>query len=110
MGTLFYAFAQNEASADGSREINLIIRLHSDVEVSLSKRLVSDVPLHRTQVLRISLDCTNGTMGLMKTEYYDANANLVYFDTNGTEGNAIPSNSPIGLLRRIVCNLNEVGK
>jgi hypothetical protein len=109
-GDVFYTLAQNEASVAGAREINLIVRLHDDAEVSLSKRPVSNSPLHRTQVSRIRLDCTNGTMRLTKAEYYDANYNLVYFDTKGTEANEIPSNSPIGLLRRIVCNANEAGK
>jgi uncharacterized caspase-like protein len=109
-GDVFYAFAQNEPSAAGSRDINLIVRLHKDVEVSLSKRSVSGVPLHRIQVSRIRLDCTKGTMGLTKAEYYDANSNLVYVDTTGTEVNEIPNNSPVGLLRRIVCNANEAGK
>jgi uncharacterized caspase-like protein len=109
-GDVFYAFAQNEVSAVGSKEIKLIVRLHNDVEVSLSKRPVSDVPSYRTQVSHLSLDCTNDTMGLAKTEYYDANHDLVYFDTSGSEVKEIPNNSPVGLLRRIVCNANEVGK
>jgi uncharacterized caspase-like protein len=109
-GDVFYALAPDDASAGGSKEINLIVRLHKDVEVSLSKRPVTGVPLHRTQVSRISLDCTKGTMTLTKAEYYDANANLVYFDMTATGVNEIPNNSPIGLLRRIVCNANEAGK
>lgn len=109
-GDVFYAFAQNDGNGAGSKEINLIVRLHDDAEVNLANRPVSGVPLHRTQVSRISLDCKNGTMGLTKAEYYDANYNLVYFDTNGTEVKDIPNNSPVGLLRRIVCNVNEAGK
>jgi len=109
-GDIFYALAQNEASVAGTREVNLIIKLHKDAEVSLSKHPVSAVPLYRTQVSRISLNCTKGTMGLTKTEYYDTNQNLVYFDMNGTERDESPNNSPIGLLRRIVCNASEAGK
>ena len=109
-GDVFYALAPNEAGAAGSRQINLIVRLHGDAEVGLSKRPVTGAPSYRTQVSRISLDCTKGTMGLMKAEYYDASQNLVYVDANGTEVNEIPDNSPVGLLRRIVCNANEAGK
>jgi hypothetical protein len=38
------------------------------------------------------------------------NDNLVYLDTHGTAVNEIPENSPVGLLRRIVCNASEAGK
>jgi len=109
-GEVFYALAPTQPSVSGATTINLVVRLHNDAEVSLSQRLVSGASLHRTQASRISLNCANSTMGLMKTEYYDANYNLVYFDTNGAEVNEIPNNSPVGLLRRIMCNANEAGK
>jgi Caspase domain len=109
-GDMFYALTQNEMTTAGVIEVNLIAKLHNEIEIDLSRRLVSGAPLHRTQVSRIRINCANGTMAHTKGEYYDTNNNLVYFDTRVTEVNEISNNSPVGLLRRIVCNSNEAGK
>jgi Caspase domain len=109
-GDMFYDLVQKETGAAGAAEVNVISKFHNDREISLSARPVSGVPSYRTQVSRFRIDCSNGSAAQIKAEYYDAASRLIYFDTHPTEVNDVPSESPLALLRRIVCTANEAGK
>jgi hypothetical protein len=49
-------------------------------------------------------------MSSIKSEYYDSSNNLIYMYTHVTDFKDVQLASPLALLRRIVCNANEVGK
>jgi uncharacterized caspase-like protein len=105
-GEMFYSPVK---TTDGLAEVNLISKLHNEREISLSAR-PSSVPLYRTQVSRIRINCANDGTTQTKSEYYDSMNRLVYLDAHGTEFKDVPAHSPLALLARIVCNVNEAGK
>ncbi len=109
-GEMFYALVHDEEPASEPKQVNIVTKLHAEREISLSARTISRIPSYRTQVSRIRINCSTGAMSQTKSEYYDGMNNLIYFDVHPTELNNAPSDSPVGLLRRIVCDAKEAGK
>jgi hypothetical protein len=93
---------------DDMKEFAGIIQYHDDVQLSLPT-VSYPGPKYRMRVDRIKLRCSNNTMVLAKTEYFDASKQLVYLgasDPTMLDKLWQPLNplSPITLLRRIVCS------
>jgi hypothetical protein len=71
-GDIFYAPIQHNMNAqDDVKEFAAIIRYHDDVLLSFPNISFPDVPKYRMRVDRIKIRCSNSTMVLAKTEYFD---------------------------------------
>jgi hypothetical protein len=106
-GDMFYGPIQDELR--GQKQVTLINRFHRDHTLELAGGSVPGVPDRRFEASRIKVNCSDGTMTDFKSEYYDSSNRLVYLYPYGQQ---LPGsgNSPLTLLRRIVCNANEAGK
>jgi uncharacterized caspase-like protein len=109
-GDVSYALVQSDTAVNGIKEVNVIIKLHNEGEITFSSRPISHIPPYRSKGSRMRINCANGAMALTKSEYYSTSNELIYFDTHATELGDVQSNSPMGLLRHILCNANEAGK
>jgi caspase domain-containing protein len=106
-GDMFYGPIQDEPR--GQKEVTLINRFHRDRPLELAGGPVPGVPDRRIEASRIKVNCNDGAMTDIKSEYYDSANRLVYLHPYGQQ---LPesANSPLALLRRIVCNVNEADK
>jgi Caspase domain len=106
-GDMFYGPIQDELR--GQKQVTLINRFHRDRALEVAGGSVPGVPDRRIEASRIKVNCNDGTMTDTKSEFYDSSNRLVYLYPYGRQ---LPEsgNSPLVLLRRIVCNANEAGK
>jgi uncharacterized caspase-like protein len=106
-GDVLYGQIQGEAR--GQKEVTLVIRFHHDRALELAGGLAPGISGHRVEASRVQVNCNEGTATAPKSEYYDSSSRLVYLFPYAQ---AFPGsgNSPLALLRRIVCNANEAGK
>jgi uncharacterized caspase-like protein len=108
-GNMFFAFAQNDSSAD-QREVTLVTKFDNTRELRLPSKPLPGIPPYLIEVSGVRVDCQNGAMSSTKSEYYDPSNNLIYMYTYVTDFKDVQPASPLALLRRIVCNANEAGK
>jgi hypothetical protein len=108
-GNIFFAFAQNDSSAD-QREVTVVTKFDNTHELRLPSNPLPGIPPYRTEVSGVRVGCADSMMSSMKSEYYDSSNNLIYMYTYATDFKDIQPASPLALLRRIVCNANEAGK
>jgi len=106
-GDMFYGPIQDEPH--GQKQVTLINRLHQDRPIELAGGPVPGVSDRRIEASRIKINCSDGTMTDSKSEYYNSSNRLVYLYPYEQQ---LPrsGNSPLMLLRRIVCNASEAGK
>jgi uncharacterized caspase-like protein len=106
-GDMFYGPIQDEIH--GQKQVTLINRFHEDHPLELAGGPVPGITDRRIEASRIKVNCSDGTMTGSKTEYYDNSNRLVYLYPYGQQ---LPEsgNSPLTLLRRILCNTTEAGK
>jgi len=102
-GEIFYALAQNGLQPR-QREVSVVTQLHRARELDLSGQRPPDVPPYRTQVSRVEVNCADGTMAEMKSEYYDPSNSLIYLNAHGTPFSDIQATAPLAVLRRVVCD------
>jgi len=106
-GDMFYGPIQEEPR--GEKQVTLINRFHQDHALELASGSVPGVPARRIEASRVKVNCSDGTMTDFKSEFYDSSNTLVYLYPY-TQQLTASENSPLTLLRRIVCDANEAGK
>ena len=106
-GDMFYGPIEGELP--GQKQVTLINRFHQDRALELAGGSVPGISDRRIEASRVKVNCGDGTMTDSKSEYYDSSNRLVYLYPYGRQ---LPEsgNSPLTLLRRILCNANEAGK
>jgi hypothetical protein len=106
-GDMLYGPIREETH--GQKEVTLVSRFPNDHALELAGGPAPGISGYRVAASSVRVNCNDGTATAAKSEYYDSSNRLVYlfsynqdFPTSG--------NSPMALLRRIVCNTNEAGK
>jgi hypothetical protein len=110
-GEIFYAPVPNVIRAQDQRELLFIIKFTDDRKLEFPG-VSADLPIYRTEIDRIKLQCTTAKIFSSKTEYYNASNDLVYLTAPDpsapTNWQEFGETSPISVLQQIVCQ-REVG-
>jgi hypothetical protein len=114
-GDMFYIPIKDGNSAQNQVGVTTIIRWHEDRRISTALPAgtsIEEVARYRFEVARVQIYCAENKMSFFKEEYYSMSNNLVYLAAVDPSRQVrqvyINETSPYSMLRRIVCNLNEV--
>jgi uncharacterized caspase-like protein len=117
-GDLFYERLSTGPVADNQKDFLFIFHFLQERTVSLTPGTsIPEVPIYRTEVDKVRLECAEKRMLATKSEFYNSSNTLVYLtaaNPDSTKQNWINIDtaiqSPLSFLYRIFCNSGEATK
>jgi len=113
-GEMYYSQTANSGSNEQQKDVLLVLKHQKDRNVKDDFPGVSapDFPNYRVAVNRVLVKCGEKKWTILKSEMYDTSNNLAYItinDPSAIQWTEFVEASPVGLLQRIVCQIEFGG-